>query len=159
MVKEGRWQEVSIHAPAWGATQAASSDDILGDVFQSTLPRGERLEHLDTEVECADVSIHAPAWGATCLSWVRTDPIMGFNPRSRVGSDPVPEPRRIPPSVFQSTLPRGERRRGTSVSVFRLLCFNPRSRVGSDSTYALDHNTGHVSIHAPAWGATVSILV
>ncbi len=40
-----RFQQVSIHAPAWGAT----------------------WEDLGAYFDC-DVSIHAPAWGATCHS-------------------------------------------------------------------------------------------
>ncbi len=56
--------EVSIHAPARGAT---------GDV--RCLGSGN------------DVSIHAPARGATIYpDWI-TDDLIGFNPRSREGSD------------------------------------------------------------------------
>ena len=36
---------VSIHAPAWGAT-IGDVTGISGDVFQSTLPHGERLYEL-----------------------------------------------------------------------------------------------------------------
>ncbi len=55
---------VSIHAPAWGAT--ASNREEKGDkMFQSTLPRGERLEEGKPGRPAARVSIHAPAWGAT----------------------------------------------------------------------------------------------
>ncbi|PIE68026.1 MAG: hypothetical protein CSA23_01105 [Deltaproteobacteria bacterium] len=57
-------KRVSIHAPAWGAThpKAKAFIDIL---FQSTLPRGERLETAVGAKEKLEVSIHAPAWGAT----------------------------------------------------------------------------------------------
>ena len=101
-----------------------------------------------------------------------------FNPRSRVGSDGVNVPSDQVGRWFQSTLPRGERlfvRRAAGC----VYCFNPRSRVGSDihvgawlvfarlfqSTLprgerpvfhggVLYHAV--VSIHAPAWGATLS---
>ena len=33
---------ISIHAPAWGATACSSSQIWIFDTFQSTLPRGER---------------------------------------------------------------------------------------------------------------------
>ena len=100
---------VSIHAPAWGATSragknsaparrfnprtrvgcdsASPSDSLLGDMFQSTHPRGVRrcakcqrrsrrgfqsthprgVRHVKIHQWpcCTDVSIHAPAWGAT----------------------------------------------------------------------------------------------
>ena len=55
---------VSIHAPAWGATH-----------------------HLGQESWKGQVSIHAPAWGATVANdspfWL----IKCFNPRTRVGCD------------------------------------------------------------------------
>ena len=100
--------------------------------FQSTLPRGERQDGKDPVPRLRDfnprsrvgsddqspafephpvyISIHAPAWGATPPD---TGPTCGC--------------------VFQSTLPRGERR----------VHHHP------------DGTTGvHISIHAPAWGAT-----
>src|SRR5690606_5047586 len=59
----------------------------------------------------------------------------GFNPRARVGRDPsLPSP------------------------TFRPFCFNPRARVGRDSSIA--NTLGAilaVSIHAPAWGATLNV--
>ena len=58
-------QEVSIHAPVWGATD---------DFIESFSP--------------ISVSIHAPVWGATeGLAVLAT--AEGFNPRTRVGCDPV----------------------------------------------------------------------
>ena len=75
--------------------------------------------------------MHAPAWGATERRWIAatamafqihaprvgSDPILilqappqhGFNPRSRVGSDGFEYCNDEPGSLFQSTLPRGER--------------------------------------------------
>ena len=56
---------ISIHAPAWGATMDARRS--IGNYcrFQSTLPHGERRGAYYT-AECRDtISIHAPAWGAT----------------------------------------------------------------------------------------------
>ena len=102
-------------------------------LFQSTLPRGERLIGTSSLFADSQVSIHAPAWGATippsfigcaslfqstlprgerhCLIFIGND-IDGFNPRSRVGSDDF-----IVSAVFQK------------------YGFNPRSRVGSDSSF------------------------
>jgi len=56
--------DVSIHAPAWGATRAR-----FGSVPENF------------------VSIHAPAWGATLLSSTDNDSAKCFNPRARVGRD------------------------------------------------------------------------
>ena len=81
---------------------------------------------------------------------------------------------------FQSTLPHGERRE-EPYSVYNVLCFNPRSRTGSDVIFVLNllkmdpfqstlphgerlrgtegaWDETHVSIHAPARGATVATI-
>ena len=99
--------EISIHAPARGATRLVLSCGGYTE-FQSTLPRGER----HTERKLA----------------YRTD---DFNPRSREGSDHGLQTCRRSPARFQSTLPRGERpllRYATQIHPY----FNPRSREGSD---------------------------
>ena len=100
-------EQVSIHAPTWGATH----EDIKSTeryLFQSTLPHGERPMAIEVSsiVSCFNprshmgsdattdtvkltqkVSIHAPTWGATLLAEFRRK---GWK--------------------FQSTLPHGERR-------------------------------------------------
>ena len=147
---------------------------IYGDLFQFTLPRGERRVLL---VDRLNVSIHAPAWGATLAdsagigvlhvsihapAWGATSPPTttsapspsfnsrsrvgsdrrsgrfcgrraGFNSRSRVGSDTRPPAPPKPRRRFQFTLPRGERQ----------------------SVFCRFFETIEVSIHAPAWGATL----
>ena len=55
---------ISIHAPAWGATPASCAYG-LNLQFQSTPPRGGRLECLKPFTLPILISIHAPAWGAT----------------------------------------------------------------------------------------------
>ena len=101
---------ISIHAPARGAT---GKRGILG-IFKW-------------------ISIHAPARGATKREdvyfphFVNFNPrsregsddkqplrlvlLVNFNPRSREGSDDQALSGKFPPFSFQSTLPRGERRR------------------------------------------------
>ena len=56
--------------------------------------------------------------------------------------------------LFQFTLPRGERPIRSSIGRHSRR-FNSRSRVGSDSCLRRQVADGRVSIHAPAWGATV----
>ena len=60
-----RHLDVSIHAPAWGAT--SPDFGFLSDVgqFQSTHPRGVRQFSEVLQTAPGGVSIHAPAWGAT----------------------------------------------------------------------------------------------
>ena len=62
---------------------------------------------------------------------------------------------RIRRFIFQSTLPHGERRNKTVAKEWAEN-FNPRSRMGSDMRLDYDPlcHIG-ISIHAPAWGATI----
>ena len=57
--------KISIHAPARGATQLLREIGGLKDLFQSTLPQGERLSSVGSSVSVTTISIHAPARGAT----------------------------------------------------------------------------------------------
>ena len=78
---------VSIHAPARGATRIGCTDGGLRGWFQSTPPRGGRLQLHSKLTSVGKVSIHAPARGAT-------------HRLIRDATDP---------DMFQSTPPRGGR--------------------------------------------------
>ncbi len=124
-------------------------------MFQSTLPRGERLcfVELTSDEESFNprsrvgsdggalvpltyqhVSIHAPAWGATYRN-------QNHHTKQK----------------FQSTLPRGERHRRSIFpeGVYKFQSTLPRG----ERLFKPDVGTivAHVSIHAPAWGATHTI--
>ena len=125
---------VSIHAPAWGAT---------------VMRRGKWLE--------PRVSIHAPAWGATISCHITRRKKKSFNPRPRMGGDHQKLKPLRPLKLFQSTPPHGGRHElhigGSYVS-----SFNPRPRMGGDLIEdAVGDICKSVSIHAPAWGATIAI--
>ena len=101
---------ISIHAPTKGATQQLSLHQTR-NLFQSTLPRRERLNSYLQSDTYHNISIHAPTKGATCeCGIIKFDflisihaPTKGatiktlhifsttihFNPRSHEGSDPV----------------------------------------------------------------------
>ena len=70
-----------------GSDQQMPIDKAFKYLFQSTLPRGERHAKLTSMDSEQDVSIHAPAWGATLDLQYLPKTKVGFNPRSRVGSD------------------------------------------------------------------------
>ena len=100
-------------------------------LFQSTLPRRERLElSSPTLLDTKSISIHAPAKGATDYFFIQLAqskisihaPAKGATPRRSARS-----------------LPRN---------------FNPRSREGSDRSYVAEVLKTSISIHAPAKGAT-----
>ena len=147
--------EVSIHAPARGATYLkgqvlrdyqqfqstrprgarpwGQQPGDLGVLFQSTRPRGARLLQLSPFCGAKTVSIHAPARGATDVMIAD----------------------RLMPLAFQSTRPRGARQRSSATERASKSCFNPRAREGRDmrDPAAVEHAL-IVSIHAPARGAT-----
>ena len=88
---------------------------------------------LDKDCSLVLISIHAPAWGAT----------------GQLSCFVVHKP-------FQSTLPRGERPVIDQLLKKYPVDFNPRSRVGSDPGLCLYFSDFQISIHAPAWGATLA---
>jgi len=145
-------QQVSIHAPARGATQYNELKSYIEE-FQSTHPQGVRLvlcklytlfnrvsihapargatiwflHHHHTQ----KVSIHAPARGATFGLLMQVFLLQGFNPRTRKGCD------------IRYARPRLTHTR-----------FNPRTRKGCDLLCYPAVFIIKVSIHAPARGAT-----
>ena len=103
--------------------------------------------------------------------------LFSFNPRARVGRDSMERSVGLPSLLFQSTRPRGARRRSSSRLRRPTSGFNPRARVGRDQLFPHVELTKdqfqstrprgarrvngcrcsrsrRVSIHAPAWGAT-----
>ena len=125
------------------------------------------------------ISIHAHAKGATLPQYMAPWFHIHFNPRSREGSDYISNTSSMLILLFQSTLPRRERhykhlqfgftcnfnprsREGSdsprarrSISTTN---FNPRSREGSDEFICIFKESLHISIHAPAKGATLSVM-
>ena len=77
---------ISIRAPARGATVFRNHHRHL-DLFQSALPRGERLANTALMLKYRGISIRAPARGATVLLSASPSSTRYFNPRSREGSD------------------------------------------------------------------------
>ena len=144
-------------------------------IFQSTLPRGERLIlsfpfrqvfHFNPrshggsdgnhkkQLSNTHISIHAPTGGATvrCLCCLKKGKVFqstlprGERPRAVVQTGKG--------HAFQSTLPRGERLK-VFVKAMTERNFNPRSHGGSDdpARYSWTRVKG-ISIHAPTGGAT-----
>ena len=148
--------QVSIHAPARGATRSRSrrwstarsfnpraraGRDMADPVgqgasalgFQSTRPRGARL----------------------CGFWPFFCGVCCFNPRARAGRDEKDAKEVVTDFEFQSTRPRGARPAFPVARQVTPMGFNPRARAGRDGR---EERSGEgvrpVSIHAPARGAT-----
>ena len=125
--------------------------------FQSTLPRGERRRRADYSNDWPGISIHAPAWGATSIKLINPYIPGYFNPRSRVGSDDTQRRDLTEHLQFQSTLPRGERpvrgwHPGRAGNKFQSTLPRGERPAGQQG----DAGTCIISIHAPAWGATLT---
>ncbi len=103
--------EVSIHAPARGATVRINSFCIARNVSIHAPARGATCVANGDGGWC-HVSIHAPARGATILRGTLLITLKGFNPRAREGRD----------------------QRCTKLNL-RSVCFNPRAREGRDSVW------------------------
>ncbi len=79
-------QDVSIHAPAWGATAASCWYAFIVDSFQSTPPRGGRppCSSADHVWHCFNPR---PRVGGDLRSYACCRHQICFNPRPRVGGD------------------------------------------------------------------------
>ena len=122
--------QVSIHAPARGATLLTCLASALLPWFQSTLPHGERpsdmssayreskfqstLPHGERQ-QCGDQQPAAAGFnprsrtGSDSSQYVLRAASERFNPRSRTGSDLLMQDAMSVFKWFQSTLPHGER--------------------------------------------------
>ena len=101
--------QISIHVPAWGTT-ANQTTVPTKRWFQSTFPRGERHYNFPCFCQPVLISIHVPAWGTTRVgdSTEDADIISIHVPAWGTTAYPLFF---VSLPLFQSTFPRGERRR------------------------------------------------
>ena len=121
---------ISIHTPTKGATKlVGDSEEVV--IFQSTLPRRERLLQKEGQGDIWVISIHTPTKGATSytLDWRCWN--FNFNPHSHEGSDWI-----------------------SSSFSLQKLNFNPHSHEGSDIKGLFHFVRFIISIHTPTKGAT-----
>jgi len=122
--------QVSIHAPAWGATHDAASDIEITYSFNPRARVGRDMIYFI--IYCHIMSFNPRARVGRDTPMARsTLSSMSFNPRARVGRDQV----KVRWSIYRPG-------------------FNPRARVGRDAALLCLSLSANVSIHAPAWGAT-----
>ena len=155
-VVDGLDQIVSIHAPARGATAGFNPKDRSFLEFQSTPPHGGRPNDDDATKRGSKFQSTPPHGGrlAVLLPGQRKD--VRFNPRPRTGGDQLAARKLEAIEEFQST-PRTGGDPRTKPPSSTPPSFNPRPRTGGDKQYAgAWDNHAHVSIHAPARGATAA---
>ena len=133
-----RWQQ---RRPTW--------------VFQSTPPHGGRPFAATMADFIPPVSIHAPAWGATSARISCALQLVVSIHAPAWGATWWKKPNETPNKGFQSTPPHGGRHDRPGLGE-NPTSFNPRPRMGGDlRCWCFETVGGSVSIHAPAWGATV----
>ena len=170
--------DVSIHAPARGATEPWPSS-VSGSRFQSTPPRGGRRMEARRLRWLARFQSTPPAWGATLRSsvpwqigrrfqstppaWGATCRTSGADQRSVVS---IHAPARGATSdgkansaslIVSIHAPAWGATHPPPAMCSRRTRFNPRPRAGGDRRCcAIERSCERVSIHAPARGATVT---
>ncbi len=142
---------VSIHAPARGATSAEIAPSQRTQ-FQSTHPHGVRLFNRCRSNTAYIVSIHAPARGATeALRINLLASRVSIHAPARGATEAAN--RLLEGYGFNPRTRTGcdqdNQDNGTESD-----CFNPRTRTGCDGRGTDDTASCPVSIHAPARGAT-----
>ena len=125
---------ISIHAPAWGATFVPRGACAVPRISIHAPAWGATASVVIT-MDTYTISIHAPAWGATQPYPQAREVLTYFNPRARVGRD-------------------ARRAASSGGGAY----FNPRARVGRDDPHRGRDGHGRISIHAPAWGATICLV-
>jgi len=170
--------EVSIHAPAWGATLLVYALRILS-VFQSTHPHGVRHSN-DVFFKLCKGFNPRTRMGCDARADVGSPGRLCFNPRTRMGCDDswhMVGVRAVAVSIhapawgatpqghnlagchrFQSTHPHGVRPAGSHTHPARLHVSIHAPAWGATRFWTGQRSIGMVSIHAPAWGATWSWL-
>ena len=130
-------------------------EDGASFTFQSTRPHGARPDTLALAPCGRPVPIHAPAWGATNPRAPLAHSGPRFNPRARMGRDQWAQVFIYIYLMFQSTRPHGARQIAESVYGRRDEFQSTRPHGARPACTGFTDNLYVVSIHAPAWGATV----
>ena len=140
-----------------GARRCLARSNDWCEQFQSTRPRGARPRRRVQVPNALLVSIHAPARGATLiLEMVFATPLC-FNPRARAGRDIVLADDVSTLFQFQSTRPRGARQKDLIKKCMSDMFQSTRPRGARLVSRSYSRAVYHVSIHAPARGATFSV--
>ena len=129
-------------------------NDLQGLLFQSTLPRRERRHAATCAAVLAAISIHAPAKGATIVRR-RLYAVIMISIHAPAKGATLSRHSAFRPSPHFNPRSREGSDLELSSGVLRCCDFNPRSREGSDvQLIRRCRAVRAISIHAPAKGAT-----
>ena len=148
--------EISILAPAWGASGHAPHDPGRAQYFNSRPRVGGVLQPFLILALCHNISILAPAWGASTPPR-KTWSTSYFNSRPRVGGVPRTYRTSLPVTLlFQFSPPRGGRQASTSPPCRPILFQFSPPRGGRLKERTGIRSRENISILAPAWGASAN---
>ena len=175
----GSYADISVHAPTRGATSNSLSFSIFS-VFQSTLPREERLLGLNFKEANSIFQSTLPREERLLQQYLSHFQLLFQStlPREKrrnyatTGDIPTKFQSTLPREerplqhqlglhrrIFQSTLPREERRAKRTCLPKEPSDFNPRSHERSDpQPTPLVCPPTFISIHAPTRGATQGVI-
>ena len=132
----------------------------IREMFQSTHPRGVRRISQEA-FACIGAGFQSTHPRGVRRWAFRPRPSLPacFNPRTRVGCDTPPCSVSRTNDLFQSTHPRGVRRGKPCSIYYATRAFQSTHPRGVRRSCPPSRRPGRaVSIHAPAWGATVSMF-
>ena len=137
MIRAAAAQRRFQFTPPRGGRPSKPHTRIMQGLFQFTPPRGGRLVLISSPARSPIFQFTPPRGGRHILARCQESGESNFNSRPRVGGDVFPCSQRIGRTHF-----------------------NSRPRVGGDCLCQLHNNrmTLCISIHAPAWGATLCLL-
>ena len=124
--------------------------------FQSTHPSGVRLTVPSRPLNFSQFQSTHPS-GVRRLVGAVTGVRVDFNPRTPVGCDSSNIKGYVTTEQFQSTHPSGVRLVVLGAFLPFAGNFNPRTPVGCDKAGRDDGRDLAISIHAPQWGATITL--
>ena len=144
--------------PPRGGRRSSASFHLCPFRFQSTPPRGGRRLRPCPQTSSFSISIHAPARGATDQGRGRAGLPQDISIHAPARGATLESVFKLSLIIFQSTPPRGGRRRGNGGTACGSKNFNPRPREGGDYIIPVaEYLATQISIHAPARGATASM--
>ena len=150
---------VSIHAPTGGATRFITTSESL-PMFQSTRPRGgARPQICLTKIQANAFQSTRPRGGRDCRGLSIGLRFLRFQSTRPRGARPGGCHHINLCAMFQSTRPRGARLAFPDSAFIKLLFQSTRPRGARPDLLALGKFTEGVSIHAPAGGATVLLIL
>ena len=149
-------RQVSIRAPAWGATMPPSPRTALYPGFNPRSRMGSDRQRRNSFPSPPRFNPRS-RMGSDFIQSGTAAGEVGFNPRSRMGSDLESRRTNTAATTFQSALPHGERLPFPSLPFPSGVVSIRAPAWGATFFTGFRDPPCRVSIRAPAWGATIRV--